>query len=577
MRLAALFALCLCACAGAPGAVEQKPTGGPASPRSGPTVVLTIIGTNDFHGQLVRLPMFAGYVKNARAARSADSGGVLLVDAGDMFQGTLESNLTEGASVARAYDALGYHAAVLGNHEFDFGPVGPRATAKEPGDDPQGALKARVAEARFPVLAANVLDASTGEPIAWKNAHPTTMVTVAGVRVGLVGVITAETPQIVMPGNFDGLDVEPLAASIKKHSAALRSDGAEVVVVLAHAGGRCAKLDAPRDLSSCETDEEMFAVLRELPRGTVDAVVGGHTHQAVAHFVGDVPLVESYAHGRAFSRIDLTFDTARRRVVDRRIFPPRDLCRPADAPLASCNPGEYEEQPVVTDAALGRLIAPDLERARATRARKIGIVLETDVRRSYKEASALGNLFADSMLAAVPGADASIVNGGGIRRDLPAGELVYGAVFEAMPFDNLLARVEISGADLSKMLAHHMTSDRHGIVSLGGVRATARCVGTELTVALERSDGRPIVPEERLGLVTSDYLATGGDGLFSPIELAKGAVALDLGETVRDAVARVLQKRGGRLRGDDPQLLDPKRPRLSMPSARPVRCSAKQP
>src|SRR5882672_5107829 len=79
---------------------------------------------NDLHGALDRLPMFAGFVANARAARAADGGSVLLLDAGDLFQGTLESNLAEGADVVKAYNQLGYAATAVGNHEFDYGPKG---------------------------------------------------------------------------------------------------------------------------------------------------------------------------------------------------------------------------------------------------------------------------------------------------------------------------------------------------------------------------------------------------------------------------------------------------------------------
>src|ERR1041385_4877834 len=85
-------------------------------------VTLTIIGTNDLHGALDRLPILGGYLANVRAAREKDGGGVIVVDAGDMFPGTLESNLAEGADVVRAYNQLGYAAAAVGNHEFDYGP-----------------------------------------------------------------------------------------------------------------------------------------------------------------------------------------------------------------------------------------------------------------------------------------------------------------------------------------------------------------------------------------------------------------------------------------------------------------------
>ena len=95
---------------------------------------------------------------------------MLLVDSGDMFQGTLESNLGEGAAVVRGYNALGYTAAAIGNHEFDFGPAGPAHVPGDSGADPRGALKARAREARFPFLAANLReDRPAGAPVRWQQ------------------------------------------------------------------------------------------------------------------------------------------------------------------------------------------------------------------------------------------------------------------------------------------------------------------------------------------------------------------------------------------------------------------------
>src|SRR5690606_38425683 len=100
------------------------------------------------------LAVFAGYLD---ILRRDNPGGVVLLDGGDIFQGTLASNLTEGAVMVKAMNALGYDAAALGNHEFDYGPAGPVSVAGE-GEDPFGALKARMSEAEFPILAANVYD-----------------------------------------------------------------------------------------------------------------------------------------------------------------------------------------------------------------------------------------------------------------------------------------------------------------------------------------------------------------------------------------------------------------------------------
>jgi 5'-nucleotidase len=191
------------------------------------------------------------------------------------------------------------------------------------------------------------------------------------------------------------------------------------------------------------------------------------------------------------------------------------------------------------------------------------------VTRAHKVESSLGNLFTDLMRAARPKADVALTNGGGLRADLPAGPLSYGRLYEAAPFDNKFALVPVTGADLARMVARNLERN-NGIVSISGVRASARCAGADLAVTLERPDGTKVAPGDRLTLLTSDFLATGGDGLV-PDELQRAAV-LEQGLPIRDEMARVLRARGGTLAGDDPALLDPSRPRLVYPGPRPVRC-----
>src|SRR5258705_13160818 len=200
-----------------------------------------------------------------------------------MFQGTLESNLNEGAAVIRAYNVLGYSAAAIGNHEFDFGPAGPNETPRAPGDAPRGALKARAREARFPFLAANTIDANTSRPVSWPNVKPSTIVTVRGVKVGLIGVTTVDTPAQTIAANLGGLMFAPLVPAISREAMSLRSQGAVIVVVLAHAGGRCGTFGQPEDLGSCDQMAEIVTAARQLPSKVVDFIAAGHTAQAKAH------------------------------------------------------------------------------------------------------------------------------------------------------------------------------------------------------------------------------------------------------------------------------------------------------
>jgi len=545
------------------------PTGHPdaAAPAAG-RVTISLIGTNDLHGHIEALPRLAGYVANLRRARARDGGGVVLVDAGDMFQGTLESNLGEGAAVVRAYNLLGYDAAAIGNHEFDYGPVGPAPSPLSPADDARGALKVRASEARFPLLDANLIDATSGAPPAWPNVRPTAIIQVAGVKVGIIGMTTMATPHTTMAANFAGLAVKPLAATAVAAARELRRAGATVVIVVAHAGGSCNRFEPPDDLSSCVQGEEIFALARALANETprpVDAIVAGHTHAGVAHRVAGIPIIESYANGRAFGRIDLDIDAARGAVVDAHIFRPQMIPAPGK-PFA----GTYEGAALAPDAAIAAALAPAQAAARAKRDETLSVDVTRTITRAYRTESPLGNLFADLMRTARR-ADVALTNGGALREDLPAGTLTYGQLHEAMPFDNGFATMPVTGAELARAIAANLGRDT-GILSVSGVRARATCQRGAIKVALTRADGKPIAPRDKLTLVTSDFLATGGDSLFS--DEVRARAVLDGGPPIRDAMADELRARKAPLRPDDPELYDPAHPRLTYPG-RPMRCGAR--
>lgn len=522
------------------------------------------MGLNDLHGRLRALPAFAGYVNNVRRARAKDGGAVALVDAGDMFQGTLESNLTEGASVIAAYRTLGITVATLGNHEFDFGPV-------PGGSDPQGAIRARIQEAPFPIISANLVVSGSQTSPPWEKLRRSVLLNVGGVRVGFVGLLTRETPSIVLHAFFNGLDVTPLAPVLIAEARSLRRQGAQLVIGVAHAGADCKEFADPADLSSCKPEAEIFDVARALPAGTVDALFAGHTHAGVAQVVSGIPIVEAYARGRAFSRIDLRVDGTTHRVLESKVFPPHELC-PKLTEGGPCTLTEYEGQPTTEDLDVAQAIEPALAQAQHFREAPIGCTVSEAMSCEHGIESALGNLFADLLRESVTGADVAILNGGSLRADLPAGELSYGQLFEAMPFDNLVAKIRLTGAELKTVIKAHLQHDAHGLISLSGMHVNARCGKSGLELKLTRDNGRPVSDREILLLATSDYLATGGDALFQPIALSPERIELDTSGTFRDALARSL-KRHPQLSPRDPAIFDPAHPRLDLGSPRPMICA----
>ena len=521
-----------------------------------PTLTLSLVGTNDVHGGILPengqggLALLSGYLENLRAARKRDGGAVLLIDAGDMWQGTLESNLREGAPVVAAYNALGYAAAAIGNHEFDFGPVGPAATPGTSGADARGALKARATEARFPFLAANLIDTATGRPVAWPNVRPSVLVDAAGIKVGVIGVMTSGGLRQTISVNVGGLRLDPLVPSIEAQARQLRSSGATVVVVSAHAGGRCSEFDSPRDVSTCDGDAEIFEVARRLARGSVDAILAGHTHAGVAHEVSGIPIAEAYSGGRAFSRIDLVVDRATGRVRSHRVSAPTNICSRVNERTGQCTPqgppARYEGAAIVADRRLEQLLAPAVDEARALQSKPLGVVLDTPIDRGADgPRSPLGQLFVDAMRQAANGDVAVNNSNGGLRADFAAGPLTYGRLFRTMPFDNQLVTLQLRAADLSRVLVADLRR-RTPNLSVSGVRVEASCMGGALRVRLHRDAG-PIRDDAMLRVVTTDFLALGGDAILAAATPAGGFRIGGDGPLLRDAVADWLIARGGRI------------------------------
>ena len=553
----------------------------PAADSDGATgrVTLSIVGTTDLHGRVFPdngrggLALLGGYLRNLRAAREADGGAVLLLDAGDTFESGIASNISEGALVVDAYNALGYDALAIGNHEFDYGAVDDAAAVDDDaaaGDDDaagdsgtpdmRGALKAMAARARFPFLAANLIDAATGRVVEWPNVRPSTLVDAAGLRVGIVGVMTRYGLTRTLAANVQGLDTTALEPAVEREARRLRRRGADLVLVLAHAGGACFRFDDPKDLSSCDDDAEIFQLARRLPPGLVDAMVAGHSHRAVAHEVAGIPIIEAYSHGRAFARVDLIVERGNG-VVGVRFFPPQAVCAAVAADGWSCatdggTPAFYEGASVAPDPSVVAAMQPVLDQVNRWRAEPLGITLDTPLPRNPDGIeSPLGNLFADAILAAVPGADLAIGMGGrraGLRQDLPAGALTRGPLYDVFAFDNRVVTLAMTGEQVQRALARELTRELarslRGIPSVSGIRVRVSCAGVQRQIEILRPSGAPIGPEETLTVAATDFFARRAARDAVAVQSAAATASAPL---VREAVADWLGARGGRLSAAD--------------------------
>lgn len=491
------------------------------------TASLRIIHTTDIHGAYLSGSTGEGGAQAlaTRLAQEQAAGrSVLLVDSGDMWSGTLLSDMDEGATGVAVFNLLGYDAVALGNHEFDYGPIGP---AREQGDAPFGALAARIAELESPVLCANLLDRETGQIPHWPGLVPSTVVDRGGFRVGIIGVIDEETPEITFPYVGRRLAFTDPIEAVRREAEVLRDSGADVVLVVAHLGTICRDLTDPHDLATCREDLPAFRMAEALPPGLVDAIFGGHTHRRVAHIVNGVPILQGAPHFGEAATLDLTRDDAGLRWQ----FEPPEALATVDASIPQV-------------AAVRDLLEPRAEQMAARRNAPLGATLARPLTRDREESSELGAFICDVLLTRHADRQICLVNSGGLRADLPAGALSYGQVYDAMPFGNSVAYMDIPGRVLVDMIRHG-TSGGHGVVQVAGLKARydrGRDGCPELDrngdgkISLSDRDrlrevtlanGEPVLTDRTYRIITNSFIASGGDG-YGPYlrDLPDGAIRI---------------------------------------------------
>jgi 2',3'-cyclic-nucleotide 2'-phosphodiesterase (5'-nucleotidase family) len=454
--------------------IGALPAAQPAFPAG--TRFLRVIATNDFHGALEPRPDASGVRRGGAAyiatalerARTecAPRCETLLVDAGDLFQGTPASNLSYGRPVVEYYNRMGYAASALGNHEFDWG---------------TDTLRARMRQAHFEILGANVRF-SDGQDVKWIPND--TIVARGRTRIGIIGISTVLTPTTTRAANVAGLRFDDPAPIVDSIVPALRKRGAEVVIVVAHAGAFCSS----NGIASCNGEIIHFA--RKLT-SKVDAIVSGHTHSLVNSVVNGIPIVQARSSGRAIDVLDIPLAASAELSVRHEV---RELADDTIKPMPSIDS--------IVQRAVAR-VAPLVNRHVAT-------ISQTLAREGHQYP--LGNLIADAQRWAGKG-DVAIMNNGGIRTELRAGEATYGSLFELQPFGNVLYSLTMTGSQLRGLLEAMLAKpavDDH-VSGLTIRYDPAKPKGSRI-VSVTLADGRPLADNRTYKVIVNDFLATGGEG-----------------------------------------------------------------
>jgi 2',3'-cyclic-nucleotide 2'-phosphodiesterase (5'-nucleotidase family) len=384
---------------------------------------------------------------------------------------------------------------VLGNHEFDFG----AAVTRE-----------RVAEARFQVLGANAID-STGTLIEGTLATWTREV--GPYTVGFIGLTTPETPEI---SSAEGVTFKPLVETARALSGNLRSNGADLVVALAHTG-------IAEDLELVNGDSG------------IDILLSGHDHLEITYYNGQRAFVEAGSQGEKLLVVEVTMDTVESR--GKQVFtwePQFRIVSTAgvepDAAMAAKVQGYLDQLSKELDVALGKSSTPLDSRRASVRGGE----------------TAIGNLIADAMRQGV-NADVAITNGGGIRGDktYDAGvTLTRRDIQSELPFGNRTVKLQVTGEQLMEALEHGVSKVEEGagrFPSTSGLAMTwSRSAAPGERVKSVTVNGKPLEMMATYTVATNDFMAKGGDGYIVFTEaktLLDAAAAKYMATMVMDFVA----------------------------------------
>ncbi len=424
-------------------------------------------------------------VQARRAAALADGADHLLIIAGDILQGTPLSTVFRGEPDFELLRRMSVDAMSLGNHEFDFG---------------QPNLASRIAQANFPILAANVFGPD-GEVLTAGS----TVIELPETRrkVAILGLVTADVPITTHRRNVEGLTFQdPVEAAARELPALVEST--DFVIVLSHCG---------------------LAVDRRLAKlPGVDLVVGGHDQQLVEPVLDGAPIVQAGEWGEHLgeARLERLYSGQVRLVENE--YLPVDERVPADP--------EVQEFVAHYRSLLGEELKEQVAVAR--------VRLEGEREAVRVRETNLADLVVDAMRETT-GVDIALLNGGAIRASIEEGPITLENVLEVLPFDNRLQSTVLTGRQLRQLLERSFGlleegGDMGGFLQVSGLRAEVRA-GELVRVEIA---GEPLNPTREYRVATTDFLALGGDGYQSLVE----HTWVDSGYTLSDSLTQRLRELG---------------------------------
>ena len=484
--------------------------------------VFDFIEITDFHGYLqnsgklkdgtpIMQQRAAVLAKQIKTIQNSNPNAILL-SGGDMFQGTPLSNVLKGQPVIEFMNNLHFDAMALGNHEYDWGiesVINPKS--------------ATLKNSSIPVLAANIYDKTTDKPVNY--VKPYVLLQKSGVKIGIIGIVdNIDFPSIIMPSYIKNISFKDPVPIVNKLASELRKKGARIVVVLAHMG-------AAANQSSGVISGNLADFAAKI--NGVDAIFGGHTHTVVAAGIHQIPVGIAGSYGQGYLELKITLG------ANGKVTPGEMIYTDATDLYSTANPSvDSEVQHVVNQANLA--VGAEFNK-------KIGIAANELTRsqnlRPFSDSS-LGNWTAEVTRKAV-NADFGFVNNGGLRCDIPKGDITVGTMFQFMPFDNTIVTLKMTPAQIKVILEQAVQDNGKGI-QLSGLSFTydPNRPNMQRVVDIKKADGKQLDNSTQYLVATNNFMGAGGDGFLEFTDPAVAKTYTDSYKLARDIYIDAVKTQG---------------------------------
>ena len=568
---------------------DEKPL---PTPDDKDILYIPIIHTNDIHGSFypkkILLPSGHTYSigglqylgKYVSIMTEEWKERLLYFDTGDQFQGGIEGYISKGEIMMDFFNELEVEKSIIGNHEFDYG---------------IDFLKNYMSLSKFDWVIDNIKNKTSGQYITFPNQKKSLIMEVAGVKLGIIGLTTQETPTTT---NIDLTDLQfdDYEKIITEESNKLKKEGANAIIVLGHLGLYCkndldeVKLayklrDKYTHQEDCKESDEAYILLKKLEPGVIDLFLGGHRHDVTHHWVNNFPIMSNENNGKYAQIVYLPFDRKTKQLLNDKILMegPLPICEKLFKNMRICDLSVVDEQDELN---YGELLYYKFHNKKIEEDQNvcdignkyIDIFNEFDkdyltvtydhIDSSKEHENAMGNFYTD-FLRHISGADIAVVNPGAFRIPFYRGNITNATIHSFDPFGNAIVKFQAYGWEIKKMFTQLQRGSK-GFYPTSGLKMVVKKVPQKKLISIKLFDGveeKEINENKLYSFVSNEYCfpiergALGGDDFkkvykwFKPknAEYVKVGSYRETRDTLIDYLRKIEELKGGKYYNADSQ------------------------